>query len=113
MHLKSIHGGFPNLGVLFGGPNNKDYSIWALYKDLPILGNYHTLPVLGLIVFIQLLLFFCLGCCSRIKLCFPRLPGLGVIAASGRACCKRLSTLETGRLVKSRSVYLGKKLHET
>ena len=27
------HGGFPKLGYHFGGPQNRDYSIWGLYWD--------------------------------------------------------------------------------
>ena len=40
--VRSGCGGFPNLGVPFWGPNNKDCSIWGLYWGSPILGNYHV-----------------------------------------------------------------------
>ena len=33
-------GSFPKLGVLFGGPHSKDYSIWGSILSPPILGNY-------------------------------------------------------------------------
>ena len=29
------------MGILFGGPRNKDFSILGLYWGTPILGNYH------------------------------------------------------------------------
>ena len=35
-------GGFPELGAPFGGPNNKDYSIWGSILGPLILGNYHV-----------------------------------------------------------------------
>ena len=35
------YGGFPKLGVPFGCPNNKDYSILGLYWGPLMLGNYH------------------------------------------------------------------------
>ena len=36
-----LYGGFPILGVPFGGPYNQDYKFWVLYWGPPILGNYH------------------------------------------------------------------------
>ena len=33
--------GFLKLGVPFGGPHNKDYSILGSILGSPILGNYH------------------------------------------------------------------------
>ena len=30
-----VNGGFPNVGVHFGGPYNEDYSIWGLYIGVP------------------------------------------------------------------------------
>ena len=32
-----------NFGYIFGGPYNKDYSIWGSIMGPPILGNYHIL----------------------------------------------------------------------
>ena len=33
------YGGFPNLGVRFGGPNNKVYSIWGSIVGSPYFGK--------------------------------------------------------------------------
>ena len=34
-------GDFPKLGIPFGGPHNKDYSILGSILGPPIFGNYH------------------------------------------------------------------------